>query len=337
MTFRVSVITPVYNAERYVEQAVTSAAELPQVDEILLINDFGPDNSWEVCRKLAGKFRQVRLLEHPDKHNHGAAASRNLGIRESRCDFIAFLDADDWYLPDRFVADEQILMSDSSIDGVYNALGNYYESESLRSMWLSQGRPDVMTLSAVVPSEELARVLLHNHPFVVGEFSTDTITVRKRFFASCGYFHTSLKLQQDTHLWKRMSVAGRLAAGNITAPVAVRRVHPENRMTRVGDHAQYMDLWFDSLFTEFRRLKAGVAEMQALRYLYCLHLAEKNERFAALKTVVTFCLMSPRVVTEEYGRFDQLLRTVFPNSGAINRLLAVKNRAVHLFFRNQVV
>ena len=77
---KISVIIPVYNAEKYVSQAVESALQFNEVYEVVLIEDKSPDNALEVCRELAEKYDRVKLYQHPDKGNHGAGASRNLGI-----------------------------------------------------------------------------------------------------------------------------------------------------------------------------------------------------------------------------------------------------------------
>jgi glycosyltransferase involved in cell wall biosynthesis len=63
------------------------------------VEDKSPDNALEVCLKLAEKYQRVKLYQHPDQQNHGAGASRNLGIEKATGEFIAFLDADDYYLP----------------------------------------------------------------------------------------------------------------------------------------------------------------------------------------------------------------------------------------------
>jgi glycosyltransferase involved in cell wall biosynthesis len=328
MSFHVSVIIPIFNAEAYVRQAVESAAALAAVGEVLLINDFGPDCSWKVCRQLAGEFSKVRLLEHADGRNHGAGASRNLGIQNARCEYIAFLDADDWFLKHRFEVDQQVLTSDASIDGVYNALGNFYESPAMRELWISQGRPELLTLSAPVPPEELAQVLLHGHPTVTGEFSTDTITLRKRVFETTGYFHPELRLQQDTHMWKRLSVACRLAAGNLTTPVAIRRVHPQNRMTRVADHRLYMDIWYSSLWEEFLRLAARPDILNQLRLNWCHHQIRAGRKLSATSKLLRWLLCNPRKIAIPYGQFDFAFRALCENSRWGNRLLSAKNRLI---------
>src|SRR5687767_10956534 len=105
---KISVIIPVYNAEKYVTQAVESALQFEEVYEVILIEDKSPDNALEVCRQLAEKNDRVKLFQHPDKGNHGAGPTRNLGLENATGDFIAFLDADDYYLPNRFDAEKEL-------------------------------------------------------------------------------------------------------------------------------------------------------------------------------------------------------------------------------------
>ena len=133
---KISVITPVYNAEKYITQSVESALQFEEVYEIILVEDQSPDNALEVCKKLAEQYEKVKLYQHPDKKNHGAGASRNLGIEKSTGDFIAFLDADDYYLPNRFDAEIELFKNDE-VDAVYGALGVHYYSEKAKEQYYS--------------------------------------------------------------------------------------------------------------------------------------------------------------------------------------------------------
>ncbi|HED13224.1 MAG TPA: glycosyltransferase family 2 protein, partial [Gammaproteobacteria bacterium] len=101
---KISVVIPVYNAEKYVEYAVKSALQQKEAAEIILVEDNSPDHALKICEKLSNENSQVRLLRHSDGKNHGAGESRNLGIRSARHDYIAFLDADDYYLQNCFAA-----------------------------------------------------------------------------------------------------------------------------------------------------------------------------------------------------------------------------------------
>ncbi len=121
--FKVSVIIPVYNAEPFLEKAVKSALEQLQTGEIILVEDAPPDNCYTICQRLESEHHKVKLYTHPNRANRGAGASRNLGIQMASCPYIAFLDADDYYLPIRFLKTEEVFSINPKIDGVYEACG----------------------------------------------------------------------------------------------------------------------------------------------------------------------------------------------------------------------
>lgn len=95
---RLSVIMPVYNAENFLERSVGSlfrqGLSLGSF-EVLLVNDGSTDNSLEVCRKLAEKHSEIRVI---DKENGGIADARNRGLDEAKGEWLAFLDDDDYLL-----------------------------------------------------------------------------------------------------------------------------------------------------------------------------------------------------------------------------------------------
>ncbi|MGD2175468.1 MAG: glycosyltransferase, partial [Candidatus Brocadiaceae bacterium] len=219
----VSVVVPVYNAERYVGKAVRSALDLPQVLEVILVEDGSTDGSLEVCRRLAEESGRVRLLRHPGARNRGPGASRNVGIRNARGGYVAFLDADDWYLPDRFADDLPLMESDGTIDGVYGAVATEFEGEPPP---MTGGDRELTTVSEEVAPSELFDALVTGGR---GNFCTDGITVRRWAFGKAGLFNEGLKLAQDSAMWLRMAATCRLAAGNIEEPVAVRRRHEASR------------------------------------------------------------------------------------------------------------
>ena len=69
MKIKISVIIPVYNAKKYLRQAVESVVEQAEVDEIILIDDASPDNAYELCQELELKYQAVRLYTHPNHEN----------------------------------------------------------------------------------------------------------------------------------------------------------------------------------------------------------------------------------------------------------------------------
>lgn len=89
----ISVIVPVYNAEKYIRETIHSILNQDFADfEILLINDGSKDKSLEICNELALKYPQIRVFE---QKNSGVSAARNKGLLEARGEYIAFADADD--------------------------------------------------------------------------------------------------------------------------------------------------------------------------------------------------------------------------------------------------
>ena len=228
--FNVSVIIPVYNAAGYVSQAVESALAQPETAEVLLIEDGSPDNALEICQGLASKYEKVKLLRHPDGENQGAGASRNLGMRSAGEDFIAFLDADDYYLPDRFAAASEIFRLDPACEGVYEAVGMQVESGEGMERWQAAGKStsQLQTISPGISPENLAEVLIKGDK---GYFHLNALVIRKSALEKVGLMNEFLRLHQDTEFILRVAFTARLLPGRLDTPVAVWRVHQANRIS----------------------------------------------------------------------------------------------------------
>jgi glycosyltransferase involved in cell wall biosynthesis len=99
----VSVVINFFDARNYLQEAIDSVfAQSWQNWELLLVDDGSTDGSSEIARACAARHPgRVRYLEHPGHANRGGAAARNLGIFAARGERIAFLDADDVWLPNK--------------------------------------------------------------------------------------------------------------------------------------------------------------------------------------------------------------------------------------------
>jgi glycosyltransferase involved in cell wall biosynthesis len=230
---KISVITPVYNAEKYITQAVESALQFEEVYEVILVEDKSPDNALEVCRQLAEKYDRVKLFQHPDKGNHGAGPTRNMGLENATGDFIAFLDADDYYLPNRFDAEKE-LFKDPKVEGVYGALGVHYYSEKAKEQYYKLFRDDLTTVyKKHDPKDVFPGQIGMRGSF--GLFSIDCLTIRRDAMVKKlqPFFKTHLRLHQDTEYLFRLSYYLDLYPGILDKAVAVRGVHENNRITVV--------------------------------------------------------------------------------------------------------
>lgn len=229
---KTSVIIPVYNAEKYVTKAVESALQFDEVYEVILVEDQSPDNALEVCKKLSEKYDRVKLYQHPDKGNHGAGASRNLGIENATSDFIAFLDADDFYLPNRFDAEKE-LFKNPEVDGVYGAIGVHYWSEKAKEQYFPVYGDKLTTVYKRYPAEDVFPGLIGMRGSF-GLFSIDALTIRKSALEKMdALMKTDLKLHQDTDFLIRLAFYTKLYPGILDQAVAVRGVHESNRISQV--------------------------------------------------------------------------------------------------------
>jgi glycosyltransferase involved in cell wall biosynthesis len=226
---KVSVIIPVYNAERFVQKAVESALQQQETGEVLLIEDNSPDNSLGICIELEKKYENVKLIRHPNGENKGAGATRNLGIEKSKYDYIAFLDADDYYLPDRFSLSTKILENNKTIDGVYEAIGVHFYDPVAKDKWISGGNELLTTIHREVDPKSLFHKLINGG---IGYITLDGLIIKKKLLKTCGMFPENLKLHQDTALILQLAACGNLSPGELKRPVALRGIHADNRITR---------------------------------------------------------------------------------------------------------
>lgn len=222
MKFEVSVIIPVYNAEAFLEKAIKSALQQPEVLEVIVVNDGSTDGSLEIAEELKQKDSRVKIYHHKNYTNKGRSASRNLGIEKANANYIAFLDADDYYLENRFTEDKKVFEEYEEAEGVYNAIGVHFyrKAEAIEEKKLK-----LTMVSEKIDSEQLFNNLLY---YKKGHFSIDGLTVKKKVFSITGCFDEDLEVSEDTHLILKMALRSQLVAGIIDKPVARRGVHHNN-------------------------------------------------------------------------------------------------------------
>jgi glycosyltransferase involved in cell wall biosynthesis len=131
----VSVITIFLNAEDFIEEAIGSVlGQTYQNWELLLIDDGSTDASTEIAKRSADLYPgQIRYLEHSGHQNHGKGASRNLGIGNAQGKYVAFLDADDIYLPNKLADQVTILESYPKADVLYGNTKYWFSWTNQRS------------------------------------------------------------------------------------------------------------------------------------------------------------------------------------------------------------
>ncbi len=118
---RVSVVLPFLNAKRFIRESVDSVvAQSYGQWELLLVDDGSTDGSTAIAREYVQRDPdRIRYLEHPGHENRGISASRNLGVRAARGEFVAELDADDVWLPGKLAHHVPILETHPEVGMLY--------------------------------------------------------------------------------------------------------------------------------------------------------------------------------------------------------------------------
>jgi glycosyltransferase involved in cell wall biosynthesis len=144
----VTVITIFLNAERFIEEAIGSVMGQSYGRwELLLVDDGSTDSSTIIARRYAERHPgRVRYLQHEGHENRGISASQNLGIREARGEYIAFLDADDVWEVEKLKEQVAILEAHPEAAMVYGATQYWYSwtgsaEDARRDFILEPGGP----------------------------------------------------------------------------------------------------------------------------------------------------------------------------------------------------
>jgi glycosyltransferase involved in cell wall biosynthesis len=236
---RVSVIMIFLDAVAYIEEAIESvfSQSFPSW-ELLLVDDGSTDGSSAIARTFARCYpERVRYLEHPEHANRGMSASRNLGLLHARGEYVALLDADDVYLPNKL--GEQVPLLDSMPDA-----GMLYGRTRYWFSWTGEPADrdrDFLTAAAprldalFEPPELLAAYLDHEVFFPC----TCSVLIRRSLLQEVGGFVDEFRgTYEDMAIYSKIFVRSR-------AYVADRcwdqyRQHPESSWAVAVREGQYV-------------------------------------------------------------------------------------------------
>ncbi len=276
----VSIIIPSYNAEKYVREAVDSAlAQTHKGTEVVVVDDGSTDNTREVLRP----YTEAGRIKYVHQANKGLAGARNAGIESSSGDYVAFLDADDIFLPDKVEEQVGALEANKDYGVCYSDLLHFDNSGKLYHHRYKY------------PSGEIFEPLLHKQ-FI----NPLTVMARREIFEKYGYFDESLRRSEDWDMWLRLAHAG-VKFYFLDKPLAKYRIQNNDNLSATGSEPEMKEknlLIFERLGGKLSqeerdrynfsrilkrlRLKAGIAylmvgdKQQALRFADSMPLGTKT-------------------------------------------------------------
>jgi glycosyltransferase involved in cell wall biosynthesis len=184
----VSVIIPAYNAAKYIAETLDSVLNQTFTSlEVIVINDGSPDTA-ELERELQPCLARIRYLK---QENRGAAAARNTGLRAATGEFVAFLDADDTWLP-TFLEEQMKFLKASGADFVYSDALLQGDSP-LNGRTFMEVQP---SRGEVTPASLLA---------VNVTVLTSAVLARRAPILEVGLFDEELRRGHDFELWLRLA------------------------------------------------------------------------------------------------------------------------------------
>ena len=211
----VSVVMPSYNCELYIEKAIRSVmAQTHQNLELLVIDDGSTDGSCSIVEELAACDPRVKLFKNAT--NMGTARTRNRGLELSRGDFVAFLDSDDTWHPEKLqVQISQIIQSGAEVS--YTAYNIIDEHDKIKSVY--------NVPASIVYEELLKENMIGCSTVLIKRSAVDKFRFRTDFY------------HEDYCLWLELTRKGHKFVGS-TEPLVDWRVLSTSRSFRKGNSAK---------------------------------------------------------------------------------------------------
>lgn len=250
---KISVVIPLYNKARHIQRAVSSVLAQTYPDfELIVVDDGSTDGSGDVVRRVTDP--RIRLITQA---NAGVSAARNRGVTEAKTDLVAFLDADDEWLP-CFLDTAMKLQARYPEAGMYATAYRFCEGEKI---W----RP-AFAHCVTDPHggllEDYFRAALGPPPVW-----TSAVMIPKHVFTEVGLFPVGVRRGQDLHTWVRIALRYRVAWSPIEG--AIYHLSSDNRACRVIPANLDPDAIFTIPIEEF--LRSDIQPVTSRRHVeeYC--------------------------------------------------------------------
>lgn len=190
----ISAVIPAYNCEKYIARSIDSVLNQTRpVNEIIVVDDGSTDHTAQIVKSYGDQVRYIY------QENAGVSAARNTGIQAASCDWIAFLDADDEWLP--AYLDRQIRVLQEHPDLVWT-ISNFFTCSCSENRRASRIEPD--RAKAVFGEQSVIDDFLF--ACLKGfRACSDTIIIKKEIFNSIGMFKTDIHKGEDLDMWWRIA------------------------------------------------------------------------------------------------------------------------------------
>ncbi|KAB2837030.1 MAG: glycosyltransferase [Candidatus Brocadia sp.] len=254
----VSVIIPTYNCARFLMESVGSVlSQTYQPYEIIVIDDGSTDNTKEVLQPVMQRIKYVQL-----EQNKGSPVVRNIGIQAAQGEYVAFLDADDVWLPEKLQTDRECFDKHPDVGMVYSKHINIDE----------KGVVFHGAMKKRLPCGKIFVQLFSEQNFII----TSSVVVRKAVFETTGLFDEQLVNCQDWDMWLRIAFYFQIAG--IDKPLIKYRHNPYSLSKNRDNVLKYQKLVIDKIYHMFNNKENGMSEKRYKKRL-ALHYAKTGRYY----------------------------------------------------------
>lgn len=234
---QVSVIIPVYNAASFLDISILSALGQKQTGEVLLIDDRSTDDSLEICKNWELKDSRVKVFVN--KGRKGAGAARNVGLLHAKCEYIAFLDADDYYLDGRFDDAESQFIKDRYIDGIVESAIVKFENLKYSNVISGKfSKDEILGITSSYKKINVIDLFQDATPLI------QACTIKSNILNKSNAFDESLKQTQDTDFLIHLIRNHNIFSGNREKPIVAYQFHENNTTKNYYESAYYRHLFY---------------------------------------------------------------------------------------------
>lgn len=225
----VSAIIPNYNYANYLREAIDSVlSQTYQNIEVIVVDDGSTDNSREILQDYGERIKVIF------QKNQGVSPARNNGVKASKGELIAFLDADDFWLPRKIEKQVQKFSSDKTFGLVHVGVEN-----------IDAKGKSLVTLLNGLEGEVSHELLLFNRAVILGGGSGMMIT--RKAFEDVGGFDLRLLTSADWDIFYQIS--SRYQVGFVPKVLLKYRIHGSNMHSNIMRMESEMMLGFEKAFT----------------------------------------------------------------------------------------
>ncbi len=227
----ISIIIASFNCELYLRQSLESVLSQSEPRlTVIVVDDGSTDATVRIVKQIANEDERVRLVQI--EHTGFPGVVRNRGIEHVRTPFVAFLDADDFYHPERVERAIHVLQANSQLTAVFHDHVRFWENEDVADQEPFLGGTKFVEragkyLDAVGEGLYVCKPSFYS--FMSLEqipMHTSAVTVRLEAFQVAGGFSEALRYNQDEDLWLRLALQGQFAY--LDEPLSYFRLRPDS-------------------------------------------------------------------------------------------------------------